>query len=147
MQLCLHNRKSQWLKNNVRYHCVEQRLIYNHEHGSISWRPGQYTNHSAAQAKNRITPELFTNTAHSYVTKLFVRCQTQQYCNGHQHTQNFVMVIITLKIILNEKVGDHFFQVIPLFWLRQEVVPYKKWIMYKHLWIFLWKTLATPRKK
>jgi len=22
----------------------------------------------------------------AYVTKLFMRCQTQQYCNGHNHT-------------------------------------------------------------
>ena len=34
-----------------------------------------------------------------------------------------VVVIITLKTILNEKVGCHFCQVILLFWLRQKVVP------------------------
>jgi len=34
-----------------------------------------------------------------------------------------VMVIITLKTILNEDVGYHFCQVILLFWLRQKVVP------------------------
>ena len=28
MQLCLHNRKLQWLQNNVRCHYVQQRLIY-----------------------------------------------------------------------------------------------------------------------
>jgi len=33
----LHNRKSQWLKNNLRYHYIEQRLIYFiHAHDSIS---------------------------------------------------------------------------------------------------------------
>ena len=34
-----------------------------------------------------------------------------------------VVVLITLKTILNEKVGYHFCQVILLFWLRQKVVP------------------------
>jgi len=34
-----------------------------------------------------------------------------------------VVVIITLKTILNEIVGYHFCQVILLFWLRQNVVP------------------------
>ena len=34
-----------------------------------------------------------------------------------------VVVIITLKTILDEKVGYHFCQVILLFWLRQKVVP------------------------
>jgi len=58
-----------------------------------------------------------------------MRCQTQQYCNGHNHTQNFVVVIITLKTILNEKVGYQFHQLILLFWLRQKVVPYMKYII------------------
>jgi len=50
MQLCLHNRKSQLLKNNVWYHCVEQRLIYQiHAYGSISERPVPCANHSTAQ--------------------------------------------------------------------------------------------------
>ena len=34
-----------------------------------------------------------------------------------------VVVIITLKTILNEKVGYQFCQVILLLWLRQKVVP------------------------
>jgi len=34
-----------------------------------------------------------------------------------------VAVVITLKTILNEKVGYHFCLVILLFWLRQKVVP------------------------
>jgi len=34
-----------------------------------------------------------------------------------------VVVIITLKTILNEKAGYHFCQVTLLFWLRQKVVP------------------------
>jgi len=38
-----------------------------------------------------------------------------------------VMVIITLKTILKEKVGCHFCQVILLFWLPQKVVPYTKY--------------------
>jgi len=33
------------------------------------------------------------------------------------------MVTITLKTILNEKVGYHFCHVNVLFWLRQKVVP------------------------
>jgi len=38
MQLCLHNKKSQWLKDNVRYHYVETRIIYYiHAHGSSAW--------------------------------------------------------------------------------------------------------------
>ena len=37
-----------------------------------------------------------------------------------------VMVIITLKTTLHEKVGYHFCQVIILFSLRQNVIPYKK---------------------
>ena len=57
-----------------------------------------------------------------------MRCQTQQYCNGHNHIQNFVMVvIITLTTILREKVDYRFCQVILLFWLRQKVVPYMKY--------------------
>jgi len=36
------------------------------------------------------------------------------------------MFIITLKTILNEKVGNHFCQVILLFWLQQKVVIYMK---------------------
>ena len=55
-----------------------------------------------------------------------MRCRTQQYRNGHSHTLNFVMVIITLKTILKEKVGYHFCQVILLFWLQQKVLPCKK---------------------
>ena len=42
----------------------------------------------------RLHPRLLHHC--SYVTNLFVRCQTQQYGNGHNHIQNFVMVIITL---------------------------------------------------
>jgi len=38
-----------------------------------------------------------------------------------------VMLIVTLKTILNEKVGYHFCQVILLFRLRQKVVPYTKY--------------------
>jgi len=38
------------------------------------------------------------------------------------------MVIVTLiKTILNEQVGYHFCQVIPLFWLRQKVLPHTKY--------------------
>jgi len=39
---------------------------------------------------------------------LFVGCQTQQYSVRYDHnrTQNFLMVTITLKTFLNEKVGS-----------------------------------------
>jgi len=40
------------------------------------------------------------------VFTLYVRCQTQQYSvlyNGHNHTQNFVMVIITLRAGLGKR--------------------------------------------
>jgi len=36
------------------------------------------------------------------------------------------MVTITLKTILNEKVGYNFCEVILLFWRRQKVFPYMK---------------------
>jgi len=55
-----------------------------------------HANHSIAQLiENKITPKLateirylITNTAHSYVTKLFERYQnaTVAYCSGHNHT-------------------------------------------------------------
>jgi len=35
--------------------------------------------------------------------------------------------LITLKTILNAKVGYHFCQVILLFWLRRKVRPYTKY--------------------
>jgi len=57
------------------------------------------------------------------------------------------MVIITLKTILNEKIGYNFCQVILSFWLREKVVPYKNYEIQKYLWIFLSQALATPRKK
>jgi len=41
------------------------------------------------------------------------------------------MVIITLKSILNEKVGHHFCQVILFFWLRKKVFPYAKYKIQK----------------
>jgi len=42
-----------------------------------------------------------------------------------------VMIIITLKTILNEKVGYNFCQVILLFWLQQKVVPNAKYEIQK----------------
>jgi len=41
------------------------------------------------------------------------------------------MVIITLRTNLNEKVGYNFCQVILVFWLQQEVVPYTKYKIFK----------------
>ena len=65
-----------------------------------------------------------------------------------------VMVIITRKTILNEKVGYHFCQVILLFWLRQKMVQYTKYKIeeyrnyeyyYQKLWRPLEKRQTTPR--
>jgi len=58
-----------------------------------------------------------------------------------------VMVIITLKTILNEKVDYHFCKVIILFWLRQKVVSYTKYKIETKLWIFLSEALATLEKR
>jgi len=41
--------------------------------------------------------------------------------NGHNHTQNSIMFIITFKTILNDEVGYQFCRVIQLFWLQQKV--------------------------
>jgi len=59
-----------------------------------------------------------------YKHSTFLGHKVKLYRNGHNYTQNFVMAIITPKTILNEKVGYHFCQVILLFWLRQNMVPY-----------------------
>ena len=94
----LHNRTSQRLKNNVRYHCVEQRLICKiHAYDSISERDPCHIKITPQHnsLKTRVTPKLATafrylqntNTAHSYITKLFVRYQPQQCCDGHNHTR------------------------------------------------------------
>jgi len=39
--------------------------------------------------------------------------------HGHNHTQNFVMAILTRKTILNEKVGYDFCQVVLLFYVKK----------------------------
>jgi len=39
------------------------------------------------------------------MTKLVVCCQAQVYCNGHNHTQIFVMVIITFKTIWKSRLS------------------------------------------
>jgi len=71
--------------------------------------------------KTRITPKLtiwFTNnTAHSYVTNFFVRCQTKQYWKGHNHSQNFVKVVVTQS-------GPSFFPGDPIILATTKIVPY-----------------------
>jgi len=57
------------------------------------------------------------------------------------------MFIITLKTILNDKVGYHFCQVIQLFWLQQKVFQDTKYEIQKKLWISLSEALATLRNK
>jgi len=63
--------------------------------------------------------------------------------NGHNHTQNSVMFIITFKTILNDKVGCQFCQVTQLFWLLQKVVQNTK---YEIINIFN-RSSRDPRKK
>jgi len=61
--------------------------------------------------------------------------------------KKFVMVIITLKTILNEKVGYHFCQVILLFWLRPKVVPYTKYKKYRSNYEYVDQKLSRPQEK
>ena len=71
-----------------------------------------------------------------------MRCQTQQYRSGHNHTQNFVMVLITLETILNEKVQAIIFA-------RWSYFGYeKKWfhIRNKNYGIRFLSALANPKK-
>ena len=75
-----------------------------------------------------------------------MRCQTQQYCNGHNHIQNIVMVMIARKTILNAKLGYHFCQVILLFWLRQKVVPYTKY-KYRSNYEYFYEKLSRSQEK
>jgi len=104
-------------------------------HMAASVRPMSYRNHSTAQLiENENNSQVsyrfqITNlqTQPIVTSKLFVHCQMQQYCNGHNHAKNFVMAVFTLKTILNEKVGYHFCPVILLFWLQQKVVPDMKY--------------------
>ena len=57
----------------------ETRAVYKSLHSTPHWK----LDDSKVSYRNQIS---ITNTAHSYVTKLFVRYQTQQDCSGHNHT-------------------------------------------------------------
>jgi len=111
-------------------HNVEQRLIYLiHAHGSISERDPcriQVTpqHHSL---KTRITAKLAT--ALRYLINKHSTFLGHKVIRALQNVTVLctVMVIITLKTILNEKFRYHFRQVILLFWLRQSVFPYTKY--------------------
>ena len=114
-------------------------------HGSISERPVPYSNHSTAQ--------FIDNQNNSHVGYRIQICnlQTQHINTSRTYScvakcTSTVTVIITLKIILNERVGYHFCQVILLFWLRQKVVPYTKYeYFYKKLLQPLEKAQRPPR--
>jgi len=112
--------------------------IYKSFHSTTHWKLEKFQSCSSYrfQLTNR-------NTAYSYITKVFVCCQTQQFCNGHNHTQNLVIVVIKFQTILNEKVGCRFFA---RFWLWQKVFPYTKQNIFEHSWRFLSEALATTRK-
>jgi len=91
---------------------------------SRSWWITHSTQRHRRGCNTRITPKLATAFRYliykhsTFLGHKVIRALLN--CNGHNHTQNFVMVIITPKIISNEKeVGYHFYQVILIFWLRQ----------------------------
>jgi len=58
----------------------EPRAVCNHSTAQLTEKKNN------AQVSYRIQ---ISNNKHStsYVINLLVRCQTQQYCNGHNHTQ------------------------------------------------------------
>jgi len=62
-----------------------------------------YANHSTAQLienynNSQVSYRIqisYLETQHIFTSQtLFMRCQTQQQCIGHNHTQNIVMLII-----------------------------------------------------
>jgi len=132
MQLCLHNRKSQWLKNNVRYHWSNQWLLqdivitgWTKTHSLISCTGQQ---HGRDLCRIQINPQhnSLKTTSFEYIIykhstfwchKVIRELSNSStlYCNVHGYTQNFVMAIVTLKATLNEKVGYHFCQLMLLF--------------------------------
>jgi len=93
MQLRLHNRKLQWLKNNLRCRYVEQRLNYLiHAYGTISERDPCRITPQLNSLKTRTTPKLataFRYLIYKHILTSHVPCQTptQQYCNGCNDTQ------------------------------------------------------------
>jgi len=111
MQLFLYNRKSQWLKNDIWYHYVEQDSFTKFMHTVGHWeRPVPYANHSTAQL---MVPQsdIYLQTQHILTSWSYWCCQTRN---------STFMVIITFETILNENVGYHFCQVILLFWLWRQ---------------------------
>jgi len=134
MQLYLHNRKSQWLRNNVRYHYVElpgrgKREVRHwlNQDSFINWciwqhhweRPVPYTNQSTAQLN-----ENYNNSQISYRIQIS-NLQTQHILTSRSYScvakrYSTVMIIITL-------IGYYFCHVILLFSRRRKVVPYTKY--------------------
>ena len=98
MQVCLHNRKSQSLKNNVQYHHAQQKLNY--------WIHAHVTIIEGHPCHIQITPQHDSLKARMTVKFATVnRCQiykhntflghkviralpnaTEGYCSGHKHT-------------------------------------------------------------
>ena len=104
-----------------------------HAHGSTSERD---------RCRIQITPKhnswkIKRNSQVSYRIQIS-NLQTKHILTSQRYScvakrPSTVMVIITLKSILYEKVGYHFCQVIILFWLRQKVIPdMKKPINYRN---------------
>ena len=111
---------------DIRYHCVEPRLICEiHAHGSISERYPCRT--QITPQRNSLNTRIKTPLADAirYLIYEHITFLRHKVIRALPNATVFciVVVIITLKTILNEKVGYHFCQVILLFWLRQKVVP------------------------
>jgi len=100
-----------------------------HAHDSISERDPcriQITpQHNSL--KSRITPELAA--AFSYLIYKQSTSLRHEVFSALPNATVLctVMVIITRKTIVNQEVYYYFCQVIPLFWLRQKMVPYMKY--------------------
>jgi len=77
--------------------------------------------------KTKITPKLAT--AIRYLNYKHILTSQSYMCVAKRNST--VMIIITLKTILNENVGYNFCQVILLFWLQQKVVPNAKYEIQK----------------
>ena len=90
------------------------------------------------QISNLQTQHILTSQSRS--------CIVKRNCNGRNYAQNFVMVIITLKKYLNEKVGYHFCRVILLFRRRQKVVPLRN-IKYRSNYEYFYQKLSWPLEK